>query len=65
MKKTKLECDIIKEEQTELKKEQYIRNSKSEYILKNIFSYINQKEKLKLIKYNKILQNKIGVNIED
>ena len=65
MKNTKLECDVIKDEQTELKTGQYLSNIKSKYILKNIFSYINKKEKLKLIKYNKELQKILGVNIED
>ena len=65
MKNTKLECDVIKDEQTELKTVQYIGNIKSEYILENIISYINQREKLNLIIYNKELQKKIGVNIED
>ena len=37
----------IKDEPTELKTEQYLGNIKSEYILKHIFSYINQKEKFK------------------
>ena len=58
-------CEEIKVEQTELKTVQYLRNIKSEYILKHIFSYINQKEKLNLIIYKKELQEKIGVNIED
>ena len=46
MKNTKLECDVIKDEQTELKTEQYLSNIKSKYILKNIIIItINQKLK--------------------
>jgi len=36
-----------------------LENLKSKYILKIIFSYSNEKRKLKLIKYNKNLQNKM------
>ena len=36
-------------------------NIKSVYCLKFIFSYINEKDKLKIIKTNKNLQNKIGI----
>ena len=36
---------------------------KSSYILKIIFSYINEKSKLNIIRYNKTLQNKLDINI--
>ena len=36
---------------------------KSDYIIKKIFSYLNEKNKLKIIKYNKNLQNKININL--
>jgi len=36
-------------------------NINSVYLLKIIFSYINEKDKLKIIKTNKSLQNKIGI----
>ena len=36
---------------------------KSSYFLHNIFFCINDKTKLKLIKYNKGLKNKIGINL--
>ena len=35
----------------------------SKYIFQIIFSFINQKRKLKISKYNKILQNKLDLNI--
>jgi len=38
---------------------------KSEYIQKGIFSYLNEKRKLKMIMYNKKLQNIFGINIEN
>ena len=36
---------------------------RSSYIIAKIFSYLNEKIKLKTIKYNKDLQKKIGINI--
>ena len=38
---------------------------KSFYILKEIFSFLNIKRKLDIIIYNKNLQNKLGIDIED
>ena len=38
---------------------------KSNYILKNIFTYIHQKRKLETIKINKKLQKKINLGIDD
>ena len=40
MQKTQLECDLIKDEKTELKKLKYIGDIKSLYIIKDIFSFI-------------------------
>ena len=37
----------------------------SVYILKDIFSFLSEKQKLNLIIYNKQLQKKIDINIED
>jgi len=37
---------------------------KSSYIIKEVFSFINQKRKLNIIIHNKYLQNIIGVDIE-
>ena len=59
-----MECDLIKEELTKHKKIN-IRDVKSAYIIKDIFSFINIKQKLNLIIYNKQLQKIIGVDIED
>ena len=42
-----------------------IENIRSSYNTKNLFSYINEKTKLKLIKYNKILQKKLDINIDN
>ena len=36
---------------------------KSQNIMKIIFSYLNEKDKLNMIKYNKNLQNKISINL--
>ena len=46
-----------------LTEEKPLENVKSKYILKIIFSYSNEKRKLKLIKYNKNLQNKMDIEI--
>ena len=40
-------------------------NIKSKFILKHIFKYPNKKTLLKIIQYNKILQNKLQISIED
>ena len=55
--------DLNKEEKTDVNK--IIYNIKSDYVLKKIFSLINIKQKLNLIIYNKQLQKKLGVDIED
>ena len=39
------------------------RKLKSIYILKDIFTYINEEQKLELAKYSKSLQNKLEINI--
>ena len=38
---------------------------KSKYLLQGIFDYMKDKRKLKLIKYNKLFQNKLNINKED
>ncbi len=43
----------------------YIKDIKSVYIKKEIFSYLNIKVYLDMIIYNKELQQMFGVNIED
>ena len=42
-----------------------LENIKSFFITKILFSYINDKHKLDLIKYNKKLQNQFSLNIRD
>ena len=42
-----------------------LRDIKSSYIIKGIFSYLDEKDKLNLIIYNKELQKMILVDIED
>ena len=42
-----------------------LNNIKSNFILKNIFSFINEKSKLDIFKYNKNFQKKLNINIED
>ena len=40
-----------------------IKNIQSNVIYKKIFSYVNEKQKLRLIKYNKNLKNKINITL--
>jgi len=42
-----------------------LENIKPIYFIQRIFSYLDANVKLRLIKYNKSLQNKIGINISD
>ena len=50
----------------ELKKKKIksIKNIKSPYIIKKIFSFLKEKQKLNMIIYNKCLQKKFCVNVE-
>jgi len=41
------------------------KSIKSQYILKGIFSFLSEKQKLKIIIYNKNLQIKLDINIEN
>ena len=45
--------------------EQSILNISNTYILKSIFCYIDYQSILKLVKYNKELQNRLGIEIEN
>ena len=51
----------------EMKKNQItnIEKIKSLYNIKEVFSFLNKRQKLNMIIYNKQIQNIIGVNIED
>ena len=42
-----------------------LKNIKSIYFSKKLFSYINDKRKLEIVKINKVLQNNIDVNINN
>ena len=49
-----------------IKSEKKIEKSiESLYILKDIFSFLSEKQKLKIIIYNKYIQNKLDINIEN
>ena len=48
-----------------LKNLKYSRDIKSKYVQKGIFSFLNEKEKLNMIVYNKKLQKILGVDIKD
>ena len=50
----------------ELKKNKIILEViKSTYIIEKVFSFLDEKQKLNMIIYNKQLQNNFEVNIED
>ena len=54
------------EEFENIKSEKNIGKSiESLYILKDIFSFLSEKQKLEIIIYNKDLQNKLDISIED
>ena len=38
---------------------------RSKYITKIVFSYLNEKYKLKIVKYNLSLQNKLEIKLKD
>ena len=40
-----------------------LKNVKSSYFIRIIFSFIDEKRKLKLIKYNKILQENMNISL--
>ena len=42
-----------------------LENIKSSYIVKIVFSYVDEKKKLKLVKCNKSLQRKIDISINN
>ena len=50
---------------TEFKTKNYIKEIKSNYIKSQFFSFLNKKQFLNVINYNKELQQIFGVNIED
>ena len=43
----------------------FFNNIKSKYILKRIFEYLQQKNLLEIIKYNKELQKELNIDIND
>ena len=65
MKNTKLESDLIKDEHKEYITIAILKDIQSAYLIKDIFSFINKKQKMDLITYNKKLQKIIGVDLED
>ena len=54
-----------KEKIANCKSRNLIKNIRSNLILKLLFSYINEKTKLKSIKYNKNIQSKIGITLNN
>ena len=50
---------------TKIKVKDIFRNLKSNYFLIKIFDNINKKKMLDIIKYNKNIQDRINININD
>ena len=48
-----------------MNKYEKIKSIKSLYILKDIFSFLSENQKLKIIIYNKDLKKKLDINIEN
>ena len=42
-----------------------IRDIKSPFIIKNIFSFLSEKQKLNILIYNKKIKKKLGININN
>ena len=40
-----------------------LKNNKSSYFIKILFSYVDEKQKLEVVKYNKILQKNLDISI--
>ena len=49
----------------EYKEIKYLGNIKSSYIIKGIFLFLNEEQKLNLIIYNKKIQKILGVDIKN
>ena len=58
-------CDSIEDKNNKINcnNKKLIKNIKSNYIIKKIFTHLNEKTKLKLIKHNISLQNKINIKL--
>jgi len=54
-----------KDKMAKCKEISFIENIKSSFIMNSLFSFLNKKQKLKLIIYNKKLQKRLGVDIKD
>ena len=42
-----------------------IENIKSRYILSKIYNYMTKKKKLEIVKYNKRIQNRLNLSVND
>ena len=43
----------------------FLNNLKSKYVLKQLFEYLNEVKFLNIIRYNKIIQNKLSLTLDD
>ena len=64
MEKDNLESNI-KDKETQIKPKCKLENIKSKYILEKLFTIVQRKTELDIVKYNKIIKNKIDININD
>ena len=56
---------ISKENKVELNSKNYFDNLKSDYFIQKVFENIKRNKSLKIIKYNKKIQNRLNINIKD
>ena len=54
-----------KEKKNQINVKNMFENLKSKYILQILFDNLNKKELLYIIKYNKNIQNRININVND
>ena len=57
--------NISKEEKLNIKSKVDLKDLKSIFILKKVLSYMKKHKSLTIIKYNKALQKKLNLNIND
>ena len=55
----------VKEEFNHLKSKNKLENIKANYIIKKIFGFLDKKKSLYILKYNRNLQNRMSINVND
>ena len=55
----------ISKDKKDIKSKDEIKKLKSNYILKKIFNYLQKKKSLEIFKYNKKIQKRLNININN